>query len=96
MKFAEIIRESGLNPEEFPTSSNISVTLYDRKDRISTEETIRFAEPLFRNNPVSRKNFYHFLVGLEESDIQTMNIKIDEYAVWVFYKSPNTKFFLRF
>lgn len=96
MKFTEIIREAGFDPEAFPNASNISVTLYDRKDRIDTDETIHYVEPLFAHNPKSQKKFYYSLCGLEQSDIQTMNIKIDEFTVWLFYKTPAAKFFLRF
>lgn len=95
MKFAEIIREAGFYTDCFPKASNISVTLYDRKDRVITE-AIHFAKPLFAENKTSMRNFIAFLQDLEEKDTpQEMNVKIDEYLICVFYKSPNAKVFLR-
>ena len=84
MKFAEIIREAGFNKKAFPNASKIPIILYDEKDRILTDKTIHFPEPLFARSPDSQKKFYGFLHELEQTDIQTMNIKIDKDVVWVF------------
>ena len=95
MTFAEIIRNAGFTSDFFPKASQIPITLYDRKDRVMTEENLRFAEPLFADNPNSMQKFYTFLKGLEEENIQDMKVKIDEHLVCVFYKSPRAIIFLR-
>ena len=97
MKFAEIIREAGFTPCCFPKASQISVTLYDRNERVVKEETIHYFQPLFVDNPQSQKNFFVFLHALEEQEhVQEMNAKIDQYVVILFYKSPDAKIFLRY
>ena len=95
MKFAEVIREAGLNPCNFENSSNIDISLYDGKDRVSSEEDIHYAEPLFKNNEGALKNFNGFLTGLEKETIESMNIKIDINSVILFYKTPRAIVFLR-
>ena len=100
MKFAEIIRNADINwacPNHFPKVHSIEVHLYDGKDRISSEEKVNFAEPLFKENPDSYANFYAFIVGLEnEKDTpKEMNVKIDISSVILFYRTPRAISFLR-
>ena len=100
MKFAEIIREAGIDiscPARFPKISCMEVHLYDGKDRVSSEESVKFVEPLFKENPNSHANFYAFIVGLEnEKDTpKEMNVKIDISSVILFYKDPRAIAFMR-
>ena len=100
MKFSEILRnvnDSLDHPNRFVKIRSIDVKLYDGKDRVSTEETVHFAEPLFKRNQDAYVNFCSFLTGLEnEQDIPSkINIKIDICSVILFYKSPRAISFLR-
>ena len=95
MKFATIIREAGLNEKDFENCSEISVTLYDAKDRIHENITLHFVEPLFWHNKDSLQKFQNFLVDLEENPVESINVEIDENHVVVFYKTPNPRFFSR-
>ena len=95
MKFAEIIRNAGINPEDFPKSSNIEIHLYDGKNRESTEETVKYAKPLFEENDSSLKNFKSFLTGIEQEDVSSMNVKVDIDFVILFYKTPRSIIFPR-
>ena len=95
MKFAEIIREAGLNACEFKKTSDITIHLYDGKNRIDTEDTVHYIEPLFKHNEASFLNFKNFLTGLEKETIESMNVKIDIDTVILFYKSPRAIVFFR-
>lgn len=94
MKFGEILREAGIEAKNFPKCAEISVTLYDRKDRVIDRE-IHFVEKLFVQNEESFAKFKHFLEILEKEDISEMNVRIDEFNVILFYKSSDILFFSR-
>lgn len=95
MKFAEIIRNAGLNPENFKNSANIKIHLYDGKDRVDSAETVHYIEPFFKNNESSLLNFKNFLIGLEKENIDSMNVKVDINSVVLFYKTSRVIIFLR-
>lgn len=95
MKFAEILKNAGMNPQNFPKSSEIKTFLYDGKDRISSEENINYVEPFFKHNDGSFLNFQHFVNGIEQETIESMNVKVDITSVILFYKTPRAIVFLR-
>ena len=95
MKFAEIIREAGLNLSEFTKCSEIPVHLYDGKDRISTEEKIHFVEPLFSKNSNSLRKFNHYLSKIEMDPVEFINVQVDVDSVILFYKTPQATVFSR-
>ena len=95
MKFAEIIRNAGLNPKDFEKASNIPTTLYDGKNRTSSEETVTFVKPLFEENEGSLKNFNNFLIGLEKEEIESLNVRVDIDSVILFHQTPRAIVFLR-
>ena len=95
MKFAEIIRNTGLNPDDYKKSSNIHATLYDGKNRISSEETVTYIKPLFEENEGAFKNFKNFLIGLENEEIESINVRVDMDAVVLFHRTPRAIVFLR-
>ena len=95
MKFAVILREAGYDAEEFKGCSKTDVVLYDRKDRIITDEDLHFVEKLFANCEHSYKRFYAFLKELEKAPVQSLNIMISENFVILFHKTPNIKLFPR-
>lgn len=97
MKFATILRETGLNPQEFPKISEIPTIYYDGKNRINSVDDVRFIHNLFVNNNNSLMEFKKFTENLEnaESAPSSINIKIDEHFVVVFYKTPQVKLFPR-
>ena len=95
MKFAEIIRNAGLNPKDFEKVSNIPTTLYDGKNRICSEETVTFIQPFFKENHYSLKNFKDFLIGLEKEEIDSLNVRVDIDSVILFYRTPRAIVFLR-
>lgn len=74
MKFAEIIRESGVNPSDVPKAAELPIVLYDGKRREIKEETIHFAEPIFENNSESRTKFLRFVFDLERQLKRNWNL----------------------
>ena len=95
MKFSTIIRESGFSPYAFPKCSSIPITVYDRKDRICTQEDLHFSKKLFADNEKSEKNFLNFINSLETKSVESLNVKIDEFSVIVFHKTPEVIVFQR-
>lgn len=95
MKFAEIIREAGLNPSEFKKCSDIPAVLYDGKDRVESKETVHYIEPLFEKNPGSLWNFKSTLISLENENIESINVKVDIDSVVLFYKTGRATVFSR-
>ena len=94
MKFAVILREAGFLPSHFGELAEKTITLFDRKDRIVKEEP-HFAEPLFKKNAAAFMDFYDFTNGLDVKSIDSINVKIDEAWVILFYKTPQVKSFSR-
>ena len=86
MKFDKIIKEAGFESCKFPRCSNIDVTLFDEND--DKCEDIHFTRHLFSENPKSKINFFNFLCFLENEPVTSMNIKMDEDFLIVFYQSP--------
>ena len=95
MKFAAIIKETGIDLKEFKNCSQIPIVLYDRKNRIISDENLHYAEKLFANSSHSLKRFYHLLNTLEKEPVQSLDIMISENFVVLFHKSPNAKLFPR-
>lgn len=103
MKFSEIIRESGFDPESFPKASKSEVTLYgddelnifNNDEVIDNSEHINFTTVLFSENPAEKENFHNFLKELEKGPVDSFNVRIDASKVTVFYKTPNPKTFSR-
>ncbi len=96
MTFATIIREAGIDLKDFKKCSQIPIVLYDRKDRIISDENLIFSEKLFANNEHSYKRFNFFLKKLEEAPVQSLDILISKNFVVLNYKSPNAKLFPRY
>lgn len=94
MKFAEIIKLSGLDPKDFPNASSIAVKLYDEKDRI-IEGKPYFSKNLFAQRPISVVDFCVFLLNLEKENIISMAVKIEPSSVCLLYRTPQAKIFLR-
>lgn len=96
MKFEEIIREAGLSVQDYPTASQIPVTLYDRKDRVITSP-ISFYEPLFSKNPAGKAAFAEAVKVLDEAPFKTefVSARIDEYHVILHYRTPHVRIFSR-
>ena len=95
MKFATIIQKAGLNKDVFPKCSQIPVIVYDRKDRVYLAINLNFVMPLFEENRNSFIEFSHFLEKLEKDPPSTLDVKIDEASVVLFYKKPQEKVFSR-
>lgn len=95
MKLSEIIRESGISPEDFPKASEKTVTLYDSKNREITDQTLKLAKPMFHDNPQSKENFKRLLEKLEKSDLQSFNVFFDQGFLGFFYKTPKFQLFRR-
>ena len=95
MKFAEIIKNAGLDPKQFPNCSIIDISLYDGKDRIEESETVNYAKPLFEEYPSSLKAFETFISGIEQGNVTSMLVKIDVNSVVLFYKTLRPVSFLR-
>ena len=95
MRFATILREAGFSSKEFKNCAEIPIVLYDRKDRIISDD-VHFVDKLFRDNQASYEKFYAFLITLEKGpSVSSMDVKIDETSVILFYKSPNFRIFSR-
>lgn len=95
MLFGEIIRNAGLNPKDYPHCSSIEISLYDGKDRIEKNKTVTYARPLFEEYPSSLKSFERFVSGMEQGNVTSMCVKIDEYVVVLLYKTQKPVVFLR-
>lgn len=104
MKFAEIVREAGVNSEDVPYVAQLPVTLYDRKRRVIEGETIKFVEPLFKENPASHESFLNFCVELEQQLASNsvyrelssnLSAQISESALILWYDSCGPYIFLR-
>ena len=97
MKFEEIIREAGLSVQDYPNASQIPVTLYDRKGRVITSETLHFAEPFFCNNPAGKEAFAEAVKVMEESQFkaESVSARIDEFHVILHYRTPHAQIFPR-
>ena len=95
MKLTTIIREAGFNPCVFPKCSQIPITVYDRKDRETMEEDLHFSKKLFADNANSATSFFNFITSLETNPVESINVKIDEFSVIVFYKTPQAIIFQR-
>lgn len=85
MKFAEIIREAGLDIGAYPMASKLSIDLYDRKHRLFSS-TIHFHENLFAKKESSLIQFKNFLDELEKelhsgSKPSSIDVKITENLV---------------
>ena len=93
MTFGKIISAAGFCPCNFPRSSNTHITLYDGKNRVLTEA--KYAKELFADNIKSAVSFFNFLCFFESKPATSMNIKIDENFVTVFYKTEQAWAFKR-
>lgn len=67
MKFEEIIRESGIKPEDVPNVSQLPVTLFDSKAHEIHDNPLKFADPIFEKNPHSRAKFLQFCMDMESA-----------------------------
>ena len=96
MNLSVVLREVGLTPEDYD-SAKIPIILFDGKNRISEEDDIRFNEKLFVRNSYSFKAFYLLLKNLEKMPIkpESINVRIDEGSVILFYQSPYAQAFSR-
>lgn len=83
MKLANIIKNSGLDTIEFKRSSEIPITLYDRKNRIIDDPDIKFVKFLFEDNDSSFERFHELLKEIEKTTdtISSIEVKIDEFCV---------------
>ena len=95
MKFAEIIRNAGLDISRFPKCASIQIRLYDGKDRVISEKTVEYMKPFFAENISCLKRFKKFLNQLENESITSMNVKVDVGTVVLFYQNPRATIFLR-
>lgn len=96
MKFANIIREAGGSPDEFPIASALLVNLYDEKDREDTSDAVHYVQPLFEHNPKAKLDFFKLVAYLEQNPVNYVNVRIDATHVIINYKSANIKFFPRY
>ncbi len=101
MKFAKVIRAAGLDDQYYPNCSEINIRLYDGNREEITDETVEYAEPLFKNNSETYLRFYHYLESLEskldgsDTEIKQMNVQISQDAVIVNYWTPALSIFFR-
>ena len=94
MKLATVLREAGVCTRVFPGCSEIDIVLYDGKDRI-VEDDVHYVESLFAKNIEVFDEFFDFIDELDSEAILTMNVKIDEEYVILFYKTSRAKCFRR-
>ena len=93
IKMEHIISEVGLDPKEYPRSSEISVELYDRKNRIIGEKDFDFNKKLFKNNAKSMSKFIHMIDDCEVERKKLPNeisarINDDALVFYFPYQSP--------
>lgn len=80
---------------KYPNVCRMEVCLYDTKDRADNGPDAVFAEDLFADNAQERKRFIDFLDELEKDCPEFMRVKISEWLVSMFYKSPRVQLFSR-
>lgn len=97
LQLSAILREAGLSSSDYERCSAIPVLLFDRKDRIEICDSIHFVEPLFVKNEESFERFKNFFENLERQQTlpKSINVRIDEFHVCIFYKSPKAICFSR-
>ena len=96
MKFAGILRSAGILEGAFKKCENIDIVLFDGKKPISSHGNIHYANELFENNPTSKLKFIGALIDLEINPPQeSINVKIDEFNVILFYQTAKPKIFSR-
>ena len=93
MKFGKIIEEAGFNTYQFQTAASIPITLYDRNDDVL--EKVHYASELFSENTLSEVKFFNFISYLEKKPVTSMEVKIDEDYVIVFYNTNQAIHFKR-
>lgn len=65
MQLGHIISEAGLDCKKYPRSSEISVKMYDRKEREIGDREFNFNKELFKNNSKSMSKFIHMIDDCE-------------------------------
>ena len=93
MKFGHIISQVGLDPKKYPRSSEISVELYDRKNRVIGENDFNFNGQMFKDNSISKSKFIHMIDNCEDErkklpDQISARINYDALVVFFPYKAP--------
>lgn len=95
MKFATILREAGICERHFPISSEIEIRLFDGDDELEMQEDVHYNEPLFVNSMDSYNKFFDLVDKLDSDSVISMDIKIDENYVIVFFGTPQQIAFRR-
>ncbi len=72
MKFAKIISAAGLNSNKFPRIAEKNVVVYDRKNRVISEDELCFEAPIFSKNSESLKRFKNFLNTYNGEDFEVL------------------------
>ena len=80
MKFATVMRVAGLADyfmEHCPVAAVTPITLLDGKGRVEENENVRYAKPLFENNPQSFEEFLGFVTDeVDTNHISHMTVTI--------------------
>ena len=96
MKGINIIRAARLFPNSFPIFSESEIRLFDGKGRECMQESVKYARPLFEENPDSLKKFISFLIDFELNPTKdSLEITINEFSVKVQSESGIPKEFPR-
>ena len=95
MKFGCIISECGLNPKNYPHSSEIVIEAFDCKNHKISK--IKFKNSIFDKNPNSKKEFENFLNTFEKNKFfsKAGTIKILENAIILHFPNNPPRLFLR-
>ena len=96
MKFGCIISECGLNPTDYPHTSEIAIEVFDCKNH-KISEPLKFAKEIFSENLSSKKEFIKFLNTLEKNKVSGVvgTVKIFEDAIMLYFPHQAPKLFLR-
>lgn len=98
MTFGQLISAAGHDKKKFAKLSCIELQLFDGKNYLINEE-LRFARPLFCDNPVSERKFYEFLLKKESEDIvlpESLQGRLTADALILYWPNRKAEFFFRF
>lgn len=87
INFDRIIEITGLNPEDYPVSSQIEVDVFDmRKRKLKDYEISEYGNNLFEKNPYSKIRFQELLENIETSKDHPVHMEAQLMDAFLFVK----------
>ena len=90
MRGSTLVNAVREDTSKYPNVCRMNLCLYDGKDRQDLGEDAVYVEDLFANNANERIQFIKALDGLEKETPSSLNVKITEAHVILFYKDEHS------